>query len=237
MGILQLPVQLPAQVGILPATKKMITTDNLATITAAAYLNAVDLQSNPLSQSDILEVLYSYNEQTKSGTFGIFTVGISNGTITLSQWADIANVTLPVVSGHLTVFDGTTGQLKDSGYLPSNAAKTVVPMVTSVPTVSGRVATFSDTAGTIQDSGTLLSALQVKANIVAAEHGYAGGGTSTVISNALFATSSVAVVSFNTQANAVYITTITLGAGSITVNFSGDPGACILSYVVFVAPQ
>jgi len=123
MGILQLPTQVPAQVGVLPNMKFMVSTDNLATITTAAYLNGVALESNPIANTDILMVLYNYNIQSTSGTFGIFTVSITNGVITLVQWADSGNVNLPVVSGNIATFNGTSGQITDSGVAAANVMK------------------------------------------------------------------------------------------------------------------
>lgn len=147
MGILQLPTPLAAQVGLSPATKKMVTTDNLATLTAAGYLNAVNLESFPITVTDVLEILYSYNTVTNASTFGIFTVSISNGTITLVQWANPGDVLLPVVSGDFANFNGTTGQIKDAGFSPSNAAKTKVVMANAA-TVADHIMVSTDTAGT-----------------------------------------------------------------------------------------
>lgn len=151
MGILQLPTQVPAMVGVLPANKFMVSSDNLATITAAGYLNAVDLQSNPIGAADVLQVLYSYNQQTNSGTYGIFTVSISNGSITLVNWANPGDVLLPVVSGHFANFNGTTGQIHDAGFLPTDASKTRVVMQ-SAASVIGNFPKYLDITGTLVDS-------------------------------------------------------------------------------------
>jgi len=83
MGILQLPTPLPSQVGLSPATKKMVTTDSYAKIIATGYLNAVNLESFPISSHDILEVMYNYNTATKVGTIAYFTPSIVNNVITL----------------------------------------------------------------------------------------------------------------------------------------------------------
>lgn len=153
-GIIQLPTILPAQVGIVPQMKRMVTTDSLATITTAGYLNSVDLQSNPIAPSDVLDVLYSYNLQTNSGTFGIFTASISNGVITLVQWANPGDVLLPVVSGDFAAFNGTTGQIKDSGAAPSAASQPFVVMSPGSVTTN-HIAQFSDANGTLKDGGVL----------------------------------------------------------------------------------
>ena len=151
--IYQLPIQQPGMVGVFPNQKFAVFGDNLATITTAGYLNAVSLESNPVAATDILQVLYNYNNVTKVGTYGVFAVSISNsGVITLVATVSPGDVLLPVVSGDFAVFNGTTGQIKDSGYLPSNAAKTNVVMLSAAPTV-GHLASFVDVAGTVQDAG------------------------------------------------------------------------------------
>lgn len=148
MGILQLPVVLPAQVGFKPATKKMVTTDSLATITAAGYLNSYDLQSNPISPTDVLQVIYLYNQQTNSGIYSEFTVSINNGVITLTQFVNTGNVLLPVTSGDFPVFNGTTGQIKDSNSSPTSAGKPFV-VVTAGGWTVGHIPQYLDTNGTL----------------------------------------------------------------------------------------
>lgn len=154
MGILQLPVILPSQVGILPQNKRMVTTDNLATITTAGYLNAVDLQSNPVSPTDVIEVLYSFDDVTKIGTYGVLLVSISNGVITLTTWANPGDVTLPVLTGNFANFDGVLGRIRDLGFSPTDATKTKIVMLNAAPT-SGHVAAFTNANGTIGDGGVL----------------------------------------------------------------------------------
>ena len=147
MGIVQLITQLPAQVGMQPRTVKMVTTDSLATITTAGYLNAINLEGATISPTDVFEVIYSYVAATNSGTFEIFTPSISNGVITLVQWANPGDVLLPVVSGDFANFNGTSGQIKDAGFSPSNAAKTKVVMANGA-TVANHIMVSTDTAGT-----------------------------------------------------------------------------------------
>lgn len=84
MPIIQTPTQNPSELGILPQTKQMVTTDNLQVITQPGYLNAISLQSFPLLPTDILNVTYNYNSVTQAGTFGNFTLAFAaNGVITL----------------------------------------------------------------------------------------------------------------------------------------------------------
>lgn len=102
MGIFQAPAILPGQVGVLGAIKYMVDTNNLATITAAGYLNNLDLAVNPIAASDVLGITYSYNQQTNSGTFAFFTVSISNGVITLAQLTGDSAAMLNNIQNNLT---------------------------------------------------------------------------------------------------------------------------------------
>jgi len=94
----------------------MITSDNLATITTAGYLSN-STAAGGLSSSDIVKAVYSYG--TASQAFGIFSVTTSGGINTLVPWVNQGNVLLPVVNGNVASFNGTTGQIKDSG-VPAN---------------------------------------------------------------------------------------------------------------------
>lgn len=154
-GILQLPMQTPGLVGVYPNPKFLVTSDNLSTITASGYLNQVNLESNPISTTDVLQVLYSFNQQSQVGIYGVFTVSLSgSGIITLTEWINPGNVLLPVVSGNIAVFNGTLGQIKDSGASPTNPAKTKVVMLNAAPTIN-HVSIFTSADGTIGDGGVL----------------------------------------------------------------------------------
>jgi len=112
--IYQLPIQQPAMVGVFPNQKFAVFGDNLATITTAGYLNQVNLESNPISTTDVLQVLYSFNPVTQVGTYSSFTVTISSsGVITLVAAVNAGDVILPVVSNRIAQFSGTTGTIYD----------------------------------------------------------------------------------------------------------------------------
>lgn len=148
-NIYQLPQNLAAQVGILPSRRPMVVGDNLATVTTAGYLSSNNLGGMTLSPNDVIDMFYSYDLNTKSGTYGIFTVSVSGGVITLSEYAAAGSgVVLPVVDGHLACFDGTTGTITDRGYVPSDPLNTVLSSV-SAPTLINELAVFQDNNGTI----------------------------------------------------------------------------------------
>ena len=238
-GIQQLPTILPSQVGILPQMKRMVTTDSLATITTAGYLNGVDLQSNPIQASDVLDVLYSYNLQTNSGTFGIFTVSISNGVITLTQWANPGDVLLPVVSGDFANFNGTTGQISDAGFSPTDATKTKVVMLNAAPTIN-HVAIFTNANGTIGDGGVLGTAAAKAASNNAlstlastAGSGFTAGHIVTAADTAgTIQDSGIVATSLQVAANIKANRTANIGgggAGPISVVVAGVTAASIIT--------
>jgi hypothetical protein len=101
MGLLTLVRVSVGEVGVKPGTIKMVTTDNLVTITAAGYLNGIgnQLQSIDIAPSDVIECLYSYSALTDSGSFTFLAVSITNGLITLS--ANNGNEAL--TNGHIFV--------------------------------------------------------------------------------------------------------------------------------------
>ena len=137
--IYQYPTPIPMTVGEFPQLKFALFGDNLAAITTAGYLNSSNLAAAaPIGNQDIIFALYSYSQQTTSGTFAILTASVSGATgqITLSQWADAANVVLPVVSGNVASFSGTAGQIADAGFAASAVMRN---NITNTLTASGRI--------------------------------------------------------------------------------------------------
>lgn len=138
---------------------KLICTDTLAQVTAAGFLNSENLMGYTISPLDIIDCQYLYTgsiSQPGTGTYVelipaiTFSQGIS--VITLSPVVNTGDVLLPVVSGHFANFNGTTGQIKDAGYLPSNAALTRVVMESGA-SVIGNIPKYNDVTGTLVDSG------------------------------------------------------------------------------------
>jgi hypothetical protein len=154
MSILAINVNTTGLTGsqVSPRRCTMITTDSLATITTAGYLNNQNSAGNTILPTDIFEVIYSFNEVTQQGTYGIFQVTYSSSTgFTMNIWENPGNVLLPVVDGDFANFNGTSGQIEDAGYSPSDATKTKVVMAGSA-VVANRIAHFVDTTGTIDDT-------------------------------------------------------------------------------------
>lgn len=153
------------QVGEAPRRPKLVTTDSLSVITTAGYLNNSNTSSKPIYPTDVIDVIYSYSTASGAGTYGTFIPSFSSGVITLNAWVDSGNVLLPVVAGDFAVFNGTSGQIKDAGYLPSNAAKTNVVMANGA-TIANHIATYTDTAGTIgEDAATAINGGNIQAGL------------------------------------------------------------------------
>lgn len=240
MGIIAINVFNTGLVGetVNPRRCTMITTDNLATVTTAGYLNNQNSLGNEILPTDLFDVIYSYNTATKAGTFGIFqlTYSVSTG-FTMVLWDNPGNVLLPVVNGDFAIFNGTGGQIKDGGYLPSNAALTNVVMQ-SAASVTGDVPQYNDVKGTLVDSGVAFSALQLKANIHGGTASAAGGAAAQAFTIPNLLSTSIFIPQIKTQATGtVYIESFVVTTGTATITFSADPGAVTINYALFVAAQ
>ena len=119
MGILKITTDVAGQIGDKPRRVKIISSDTLATVTTAGYLNNVTLEGYNIYNTDIIDMWYAATGSqfgiTSPGTLGVLTPSIVNGVITLVQWVNPGDVLLPVVSGNIPEFNGTTGQIEDSG--------------------------------------------------------------------------------------------------------------------------
>lgn len=154
MAILKFTLDVAGQVGVVPRRIKILSTDNLATVTAAGYLNGLIQEGQAILPTDVIDMIYSYNISTNTGTYSTFIPAFTAGVPTLSLWSNPGNVLLPVVSGDFAIFNGTTGQIKDGGFSPTDSAKTKVVMLNAAPTIN-HVAIFTNANGTIGDGGVL----------------------------------------------------------------------------------
>lgn len=122
MGILQFNSDTTGLVGDLVAPRRvtMVSTDDIATVTAAGYINAVVKSGKQVYPTDVVEALYDFDPATNVGTFAIFTLlyDMTSGW-TLDLWENPGDVLLPVTDGNISIFNGTTGQIKD-GLIPGN---------------------------------------------------------------------------------------------------------------------
>ncbi len=215
--IYQLPTAQPSMVGVYPNFKFAVFGDNLATITTAGYLNQVNLESNPISTTDVLQVLYSFNPQTQSGTYDIFTVSISSsGVITLVSDTSAGNVLLPVVANNIAQFNGTTGQIYDGSATAAHAGNIQAG-------VSGTAGTFISFPATAANGTLILAAAN------------AGGAFNTTIRNGTMAQSTVYTIPDVTAATGQLLAKTAAFVSGNLIQASGTAGVTIDSGVATTA--
>jgi hypothetical protein len=215
MGILQSPLPIPVTNGNYPQFKFAVFTDNLGAVTTAGYLNSSNIVSGfPLSNADIVMALYSYNQQTTSGTFGIFTVNIApaSGQIILTLWGNSGDAVLPTTANYLAHFTNTTGTI-------SSASGNVIQ--------PGNIsAGLSGTAGTVASFPSVAS----KGSLILA--GVANtGNTNTTISNSAMGQASVISIPDPGAATANFVVAPSAFVNNNLVQASGTSGLLVDSGV------
>lgn len=232
MGIIQAPVSLASQVGVIPATRKMVTTDNLATITAAGYLNGVNLEGFPLSTNDIIETFYSYNTVTQTGTYAVFSVAISGtGVITLAVVANPGDVLLPVVSGDVAIFNGTTGQIKDSNIASTN----VMQLNVTNTLAAGASIVANKVNGT--EATNAVTASGMSGVITTSSLTTAGGANYAITwTNTFITTTSTVHLSIQGGTNTTENITLKVapGSGTATLTIYNNTAATALNGTIFI---
>lgn len=136
------------------------TTDTLSTAAGATYLteqadNLAAANNGTWSWENDDLVLVAASDGP-----ALFTVSSDETHFIAYNATGNGAVTLPVTSGHFTVFDGTLGALKDAAYAPSDA---VGPFVVMSPgsVTSGRVVKFNGVNGTVADAGFAATAVAI----------------------------------------------------------------------------
>lgn len=129
---------------------RLTSSNTLAEVAAADYLTVQNDNITALNHgewtweaSDLIAVYASDGHQ-------IFEFNGDDFSTLIQLPGGNGAVTLPVVSGDFTVFNGTLGALKDAGYSASDPTKTKVVMANAA-VLANHIAVFSDTAGTIDD--------------------------------------------------------------------------------------
>lgn len=204
--------------GVNPAIVRITSTDSLATVGAAGYLTAQAANIASINSGEFEWATSDFVLVLASDGWGFFSVA---PTFTaLNVWSaptGVAVVGAPVVVGNFAVYQSTTGNIKDLGYLPSDATKTSVVMAGSAVIV-GRIAHFVDVNGTVDDTA---GAVTNAGNIAAGLSGTAGTLSSFP---ATAANGSLILAAVN--AGGAFNTTISNGTmGQSTVYTLGDIGA------------
>jgi len=176
-SIIQFPVPIPVTNGNLPQFKFAIFGDNLATVTTAGYLNQANIAGGtPLSNADVIMALYSFNQQTQSGTFVILTVAINSatGAITLTEWnsASGGSITLPTIANYISHFTNTAGNM-------SSAAANIINAGNIQAGLSGTAGTLASFPATAANGSLIVAGVA------------AGGAFNTTVSNGTMGQSTI----------------------------------------------
>jgi hypothetical protein len=141
MGIISFVANTTGQVNVNPRRVKVITTDNLATITTAGYLNKSVISADPIYPTDIFDIDYSYVASSQTYTYGEFTPSFSNGVITLVATAS-SGITLPTIANHIATYTNTSGQLGEDAATAINGGN----IQAGLSGTAGKLTSFPGTA-------------------------------------------------------------------------------------------
>lgn len=231
MGILQINRIEVGEVGVLPGTLKMVTTDNLAAVTTAGYLNntGTQLSSLAIGPSDLIGCMYSFNESTGSGTYTLLKVAVSNGVITLSATSgDDALTNAHIFVGNASNVATDVAMSGDATIANTGAVTIANDAITTVKILNSNV-TLAKLASGITPSHVIKFANQVTTVGGAAAEAFTVTGASAATDRAF-----VQVVDNGTSNVTVLQAVVT--NNTLTVTFSADPGNdTIINYQIIRA--
>jgi len=214
MAIITFSTDVPGQIGgtiggVSPRRVAITSTDNLAAVTAPGYLNQLTEQSFTIFPTDEIVMQYAYNVQTGIGTYGVFTVSISNGVLTLVVvGGDNPAVVLPTIANHLATYTNITGTISEDAATAINGGN----LQAGLSGTAGTLASFPATAA----RGSLV--VKAVANT---------GNTITTISNAAMGQASVVSIPDPGTATANFVVApATLVSGNL-VKASGTAGLLV----------
>jgi hypothetical protein len=233
MSILQIITTEPGQINTPNVRRvKIISTDNLATVTTASYLNNVTLQGYTIYPTDIIDMWYSWVPSTNTGVYAVFLPTFTLTQITLVEWANPGNVLLPVVTGDVASFNGTTGQITDSGVLATN-----IVTKNSVNTMAaGSEIIFAKGTGT--EAAHAVTINQQSGVITSSTLTTAGGASYLItLTNSFAAATSVVLVDSNGGTNTTqnYTLTAVPSAGSVAITIYNNTAATALNGTIVIS--
>lgn len=229
MSLLSLVRVSVGEVGVKPGTIKMLSTDDLATVTAAGYLNGIgnQLSSLDIAPSDVIECLYSYSAITDSGTYTVLSVAISNGVITLSAGAGSE----PLPSAQ--IFVGNSGGVAQARAMTGDISITNTG-------VTAIVADAVTTAKILNSNVTLakLASGITPSHVIkfAGQHTTTASVTNAIAVAGALSTDLAFVQMVDDGTNSVTVVQAVMTADTLTITFSGDPSTdAIVNYEIIRA--
>ncbi len=223
MSLLQLERISVGEVGLKPGSVKMISTDNLATITAAGYLNGIGTIIVPqiqLAPSDLIQCLYSYVPITDSGTLVLLQPSISNGVITLNVAAN--PLSEPLTNTHIFVGNAsniaTDVAMSGDATMANTGALTIANSAITNAKVSASAAiSFSKLAALTSGNILVGSAGNVATSVTMS-------GDATIIASGALTIANLAITNAKVSASAAidFSKLATLTSGNILVGSAGN---------------
>lgn len=220
MALLQLVRVAVGDVGVLPGEVKMLSTDNLNTITTAGYLNLVSNQllSVSLAPTDVISCIYSYNQSTGSGLYVTLTVSITAGVVTLTPSNNLNALT----SGHLFVGNAsnvaTDVALSGDATLANTGAMTIANNAITTAKINAAAVTLAKLDAGITPSHIIKFGGQLTTVGGAAAEAF-------TVTGAVAATDFAFVQIVDNGTNNVTALQAVVTNNTLTITFSGDPGA------------
>lgn len=257
MSILQATSSITGLAGVTPNLVFINTNDSVATVTTTGYLSKA-IHENLLTVSNGQIALVNttsgpvwlaisitgtapnlvYSLLTPASSGGSFagnvqagSSGVAGDFISFPASASKGNLVVAATanSGNTAVTVTNASQAGVRTFtIPDPAATTANFVLAPSALVSGNVVKATGTVGAIQDAGFTLHAATTAA--------YAGGGTSNAYTATNVGATSIVTASILASTNAVSITKVVPGAGTLTVSFSADPGAATTVSWVAITP-
>jgi len=207
-----------------PNIVRIISSNSLAEVSVSGYILAQAANIAAINEGPFEWSLSDFVLVYASDGWGFFS--ISSDFHSLTPFAISTTVVgAPVAIGDFAVFQSTSGNIEDLGYVPSDPTKTNVVMAGSAVVVN-HIAKFVDVSGTVDDTaGVAINS----GNIQAGLSGTAGSLISypAVASNGSFLLSAVGNAG---NFNATISSKSTLGQSSVYT--LPDPGASTANFVL-----
>ena len=198
---------------------KIVTTDSLATVTAAGWLNrqgnvAKQLALKPM---DLCRIVYNYNSVTRTGSYAEAFPSISAGVITLSTAAadDVPLESAKIWVGNASGIQAPVAMSGDAT-ISNTGVLTLAANSVSTTQIEDANVTLGKLAAGIAPSHVIR---------FAGQHTTVGGGAAEAITVTGAAATDLAFVQMVDDGTAnVTIIDAVVTANTLTVTFSGDPG-------------
>lgn len=233
-------------IGSAPSRFAASTTDALATILAAGYLNDINkkIKANDVFDINYLDTSVFPLNTGEASVFASFRVQYDPiaGNWNLIQ----SSVPLSIISAlgvHAANYNNGGGSATTTISDSEISANSIVVARWKSSANSARIETVAPSAGSLvvvssTDPGvSVLEYISILPSVAlqnlgayAGTYTYAGGSATIVIPNTSIVAGMTVNANFQSQANAAYILTAVAGAGTITIVANTNPGASVIEY-------